>query len=75
MTKSPLIYRHTSYLVLLDPEWEIRIGTYDDQAQAIRAWDIYMAQGRKAGGFPVTEEDERQIDLWRSDTQLFNTLH
>ncbi len=75
MTKTPLIYRCKSHLVLLDPEWEIRIGTYDDQAQATRAWDVYMAQGRKAGGFPVTDEDERQIDLWRADTQAFNPLH
>jgi hypothetical protein len=71
MTKSPLIYRCGPRLILIDPEFERRIGYYENYSQAERAWAAYMAQGRVGQGFDLYGYDEYVIDRWREDSQQF----
>ena len=72
MTQSPLIYRHKWEVILIDPEREIVVGTYNNDEQARRAWCVYMAQGRVGTGYDLTEVDEMVVDYWRVDSQQFN---
>ena len=71
MTKHPLIYRVGRNVILLDPEYEIRIGVFDFKDQADRAWAIYLAQGRQAAGLDYSGYDWFVTDQWRKDSQQF----
>lgn len=73
MTKSPLIYRKGRGVVLLDPEYEIRVGVYDFPDQAEHGWKVYLAQGRIGEGHDLTATDEFIIDCYRRDSQPFIT--
>jgi hypothetical protein len=73
MTKTPLIYRKGRGVVLLDPEYEVRVGIYDFLDQATMAWAAYMAQGRLGEGIHLTSTDEYVIDRYRLDSQPFIT--
>ena len=75
MTKTPLIYKWGADMVLLDPEWERRIGVYDELPQAHRAWAAYIAQGRVGSGFDITVEDEKVLDLWRAEYAPTKRMH
>jgi len=73
MTKSPLIYRKGRGVILLDPEYEVRVGVYDFLDQAQRGWAAYVVQGRIGEGYDLTATDEFVIDCYRRDSQPFIT--
>jgi hypothetical protein len=53
------IYKHAGEFILLDTERSVRIGAFQTECQANRAWHIYITSGRKyekAG--PLTEKDK-----------------
>ena len=73
MKVHPLIYRRGPEYILLDPSREIRIGTYDEYDQAMRAWTIYWGTSRQSTGFDYEGYDEYVTDMFMRDTSTFLT--